>query len=43
MPIIRSHECPGPGWRKLFVAYVIDEISGRLVLPKPPDQFWVRL
>ena len=43
MPIIRSQECPGRGWRKLAVAYVIDAISGRLVLPTPPDQFWIRL
>jgi hypothetical protein len=43
MPIIRSKECPGPGWRKLAVAYVINAITGRLVLPTPPDDFWIRL
>ncbi|HEY5909004.1 MAG TPA: hypothetical protein VJA21_00215 [Verrucomicrobiae bacterium] len=43
MPIIKSSQCPGPGWRKLYVAYVIDAISGRLVLPEPPEAFWIRL
>ena len=41
--IIMCETCPGRGWRRLHVAYIICEITGRLTVPTSQQTFWQRV
>jgi hypothetical protein len=40
--ILMSKTCPGPGWKRLRAAFIVCEITGRVVVPGPHEAFWTR-
>ena len=40
--IIMSDTCPGPGWKRLFAAYIICQLTGRVIVPEQGVGFWTR-
>jgi hypothetical protein len=40
--IIMRDTCPGHGWKLLQVAFIVCEISGRVIVPAAHEMFWTR-
>jgi hypothetical protein len=40
--IIKHHSCPGPGWRRLEVAFILCERSGQRIVLGPGEYLWTR-
>lgn len=41
--IIMRETCPGRGWRRLYVAFIVCEGTGQLVVPGPEQALWERV
>jgi hypothetical protein len=40
--IIKSHGCPGPGWREIHSAFILSEGTAERVMLAPGEHLWTR-
>jgi hypothetical protein len=40
--ILMHGYCPGPGWQRLEVAFIVCEKSGQVIVPRAGESFWFR-
>lgn len=40
---LMSNTCPGRQWRRVNLAFIVCETSGRRIVPGPHQAFWERV
>ena len=40
--IVLMRYCPGPGWVRVTVKYIVSELTGQVIVPAAGESFWTR-